>query len=78
MLLAYGIKEIFGFNINGIVIEDDIEHYDFLTKELALLTNRSKQRLNMSEALKQADVFIGVSAPKLLDKDIVKEIKKVR
>ena len=76
MLLAYGVKEIFGFNINGIVIEDDIEHYDFLTKELALLTNRSKQRLNMSEALKQADVFIGVSAPKLLDKDMVAGMKK--
>jgi len=76
MLLAYGVKEIFGFNINGIVIEEDAQQYDFLTKELAQITNRSHQRLTMAEALKQADVFIGVSAPKLLTKEMVASMKK--
>lgn len=76
MLLAYGVKEVLGFNINGIVIEDDMDNYDFLTKELAQITNRSKQRLTMAEALKQADVFVGVSAPRLLNKEMVASMKK--
>lgn len=75
MLLSYGVKEILGFNINGIVIEDDMADYDFLTRELALLTNRQKQRLTLAQALKQADVFIGVSAPNLLTKEMVAGMK---
>lgn len=76
MLLSYGVKEVLGFNINGIVIEDDMDHYDFLTKELALITNRSHQRLTLAEAMKQADVFIGVSAPRLLNREMVASMKK--
>lgn len=76
MLLAYGVKEIFGFNINGIVIEDDMDQYDTLTQHLATITNRSRQRLTMTDALKQADVFIGVSAPKVLTKEMVAGMKK--
>ena len=34
MLLKLGIKEIYGFNINGTIIKEDASKYDFLTKEL--------------------------------------------
>lgn len=76
MLKNFGVKEIYGFNINGIVLKEDIDKYDFLTKELAEITNFKNKRITMSEALKEADVFVGVSAPKLLTKEMVQNMKK--
>lgn len=76
MLKNFGVKEIYGFNINGIVLKEDYEKYDFLTKEIALITNSANKRMNMAEALKEADVFIGVSAPKLVSKEMIQSMKK--
>ena len=76
MIKQLGVKEIYGFNINGIVLKEDQEHYDFLTKELAEITNSQNKRMTMAEALKEADVFIGVSAPKLLTKEMAAGMKK--
>ena len=45
MLKNFGVKEIYGFNINGIVLKDDYDKYDFLTKELALITNPQNKRI---------------------------------
>lgn len=76
MIHDLGVKEIYGFNINGIVIKEDYNQYDFLTQELTEITNISNKRMTMAEAIKEADVFIGVSAPGLLTKDMVKSMKK--
>lgn len=76
MLKDFGVKEIYGFNINGIVLKADKENYDFLTQELCEITNSGNKRLTMAEALKEADVFVGVSAPKLLNKEMVAGMKR--
>ena len=76
MLKNFGVKEIYGFNINGIVLKEDYDKYDFLTKEISLITNSANKRVTMKEAFKEADVFIGVSAPKLVTKEMVKSMKK--
>lgn len=76
MIKQLGVKEIYGFNINGIVLKDDYNQYDFLLKELVEITNTQNKRLTMKEALKEADVFIGVSAPKILTKEMVSSMKK--
>jgi len=76
MIKALGVKEIYGFNINGIVIKEDYDQYDFLTKELTSITNLQNKRMTMAEAFKEADVFIGVSAPKLVTKEMVQSMKK--
>lgn len=76
MIHDLGVKEIYGFNINGIVIKEDYDQYDFLTQELTEITNKSNKRMTMAEAVKEADVFIGVSAPGLLTKDMVRSMKK--
>lgn len=76
MIHDLGVKEIYGFNINGIVIEDDYDKYDFLTQELTEITNKSNKRMTMAEAVKEADVFIGVSAPGLLTKEMVQSMKE--
>lgn len=70
------VKEIYGFNINGIIIKDDADKYGFLEKELMDLTNYSNKRLTMEEAMKEADVFVGVSAAGLVSQEMVKSMKK--
>lgn len=76
MIHALGVKEIYGFNINGIVTKEDYDQYDFLTQELTQITNSQAKRMTMAEAMKEADVFIGVSAPRLLTQDMVKSMKE--
>lgn len=76
MIHALGVKEIYGFNINGIVTKEDYDQYDFLTQELTEITNSKAKRMTMQEAMKEADVFIGVSAPGLLTKEMVQSMKE--
>ena len=76
MIHALGVKEIYGFNINGIVTKEDYDYYDFLTQELTEITNSKAKRMSMAEAMKEADVFIGVSAPGILTQDMVKSMKE--
>lgn len=76
MIHALGAKEIYGFNINGIVTKEDYDKYDFLTQELTEITNSKAKRMTMAEAMCEADVFIGVSAPGLLTQDMVKSMKE--
>lgn len=76
MIHDLGVKEIYGFNINGIVLKEDYDQYDFLTQELSLITNSQNKRMTMQEAMLEADVFIGVSAPGLLTQEMVKSMKE--
>lgn len=76
MLYKLGVKEIYGFNINGIVTEEDYDKYDFLTQELSKITNPGRERMSMAEAMKKADVFIGVSAPNLVTPEMVASMKR--
>ena len=75
MLKDFGVQTIYGFNVHGIVLKEDMAQYDFLTKELALITNPENKRLTLKEAMKEADVFIGVSAPKILTQEMVASMK---
>lgn len=74
MLHAMQITHIYAFNINGIVLKDDYDKYDFLTKELVPLTNKDNLRLSLKEAMKGADIFIGVSAPNIVTVDMIKSM----
>lgn len=76
MIHALGVQEIYGFNINGILTREDDEQYDFLTRELTKITNSQAKRMSMAEAMKEADVFIGVSAPGVLTQEMIRSMKK--
>ena len=70
MLRNLGVKNIVAFRKEGIILKDD--KHDFLTKELAEFTNPEQVDMSLAEVLVGADVFIGVSAPRLLTSDMVK------
>lgn len=76
MLDNLGVKEIYAFNINGIITQEDYDQYDFLTQELSWITNYSDERLSLSEAMSKADAFVGVSAPNVVTPEMVKSMKR--
>jgi malate dehydrogenase (oxaloacetate-decarboxylating) len=76
MMRRLGVTRIYGFGHKGVVCKSDYDSYDFLKKELTGITNPDNEKLSLAEALAKSDVFIGVSAPKLVTGDMVKSMKK--
>ncbi len=76
MMKDLGIGEIYAFNINGVLRKSDMEKYNFVEKEVAEITNSTDEEISLTDAMKRADIFIGVSAPKILSKEMVSSMKK--
>lgn len=73
LLLESGAKNIIMADRKGLVCEGE-EWLTSAQKEIAESTNRGKLRGCLADAVKGADVFIGVSAPKQLTRDMVKSM----
>ena len=67
-MLAAGAKNVIVCDIDGMIAEDD-PALDERHKDLASLTNPDNLKGDLQEAAKDADVFIGVSAPGVLKKE---------
>jgi malate dehydrogenase (oxaloacetate-decarboxylating) len=76
MIRALGVKNIYGFNDKGIVLREDADTYSFLLKELSEITNPDNRRITLAQSMSESDVFVGVSAPNLISKEMVKSMKK--
>jgi malate dehydrogenase (oxaloacetate-decarboxylating) len=77
MLKKIGIGTIYAYNINGVVDKAKYDSYDFLIKELidAGVFDTPKNHDNtLASIMKGADAFVGVSAPNLVTKDMVKSM----
>ncbi len=68
LLLKIGAQNIIMVDINGIVRKNNPKNNPF-TEELANLTNKENLNGGLDEAIKGADVFIGVSAGNILKKE---------
>ncbi|WP_300619014.1 NADP-dependent malic enzyme [uncultured Fusobacterium sp.] len=71
-----GAKEIIAIDRVGILRRSDKDKYDFSKKELAEITNSKDIAGGLADAIVGADVFIGVSAPNVLSKDMVRSMNK--
>lgn len=67
-MLAAGAKNVIVCDIDGMIALDD-PALDERHKDLASLTNPDNLKGDLQEAVKDADVFIGVSAPGVLKKE---------
>jgi len=76
MLKRYGVGEVLCFDINGIITKEKAKTGNSLTQELALITNSKNIDVTLAKALEQADAFIGVSAPKLVTSEMVRNMKR--
>ena len=75
LLLSFGAKNIIICDKNGI-IHKDMENINDSMKELSLITNKENIKGNLKDALVNADVFIGVSAPNLVSKEMALTMNK--
>lgn len=75
MLLNMNAKNILVCGINGIIYEGK-ETNDALKEELAKITNPKNEKGKLEDAMKNADVFIGVSAPDVVTKEMVASMNK--
>ncbi len=74
-LLSLGVKDIIMLNSKGIICEgDDIRNP--AQAEMAKITNRKHLRGGLADAMKGADVFVGVSKPDLVTADMVKSMNE--
>lgn len=72
-LMNIGAKNVTMCDINGIICEGDSTLSPAHT-ELAKKTNRSHKKGTLADAMKNADVFIGVSAPNIVSEDMIKSM----
>lgn len=75
LLLNYGFKDITMCDINGIISKDS-ENLNWMQKEMAKVTNLKNASGSLADALKGADIFVGVSAPGIVTKDMVASMNK--
>lgn len=75
MLINLGAEDIIVCDKEGILYEGN-ERLDGHKKELALITNKSKKQGTLKDAIEGADVFIGVSAPNIVNKSMIESMNE--
>lgn len=75
MMLNLGVKNILVCDSKGIIYRGN-EKNNWIKAEIAEKTNPNNEEGTLKDAMVGADVFIGVSAPGVLTKDMVKTMNK--
>ncbi|AWC27488.1 NAD(P)-dependent malic enzyme [Bacillus cytotoxicus] len=75
LLLKAGVEHITLVSLEGIVCEGEL-WMNPAQIEIAKKTNREHVRGSLKEAIREADIFIGVSAPNVLTKELVQAMNK--
>jgi len=73
LLIECGVDEVIMIDTKGIIYEGR-DNLTPVKMEMACITNRKKIKGTLTDAIKNADVFIGVSAPGVLTKDMVRSM----
>jgi len=73
-LLRRGVKEIILCDSKGIIYNGRKEGMNFAKERISKMTNREGKRGKLARALEGADVFIGVSAPNVLTKEMIRRM----
>ncbi len=78
LLHTIGIRDIYGYNKQGVVIDDKYNDYSFLEQELLdqeiLRSPKHIKDDSLASLLVGKDVFIGVSAKDIVDMDMVRHM----
>ncbi|HOR42987.1 MAG TPA: malic enzyme-like NAD(P)-binding protein [Atribacterota bacterium] len=71
-LLSAGAKDVTLCDSKGMIYEGRTENMNSAKEEIAKLTNLTKQKGSLSDALVGADVFLGLSGPNLVNREMVR------
>ncbi|MDY2700390.1 MAG: NADP-dependent malic enzyme [Lachnospiraceae bacterium] len=75
LLLTYGFPNIIMCDKVGIVSKDT-EGLNWMQKKMAEVTNLNNETGTLADALKGADIFVGVSAPGIVSKEMVSSMNR--
>ena len=75
LLLTYGFKHVTMCDINGIIGKDS-KNLNWMQKRMVEVTNLEQQTGTLADALKGADIFVGVSAPNIVSQEMVASMNK--
>ena len=75
LLLTYGFPKITMCDINGIISADS-PNLNWMQKEMTKVTNLDHETGTLADALKGADIFVGVSAPNIVSQEMVASMNK--
>lgn len=70
LLLTYGFKDVVMCDISGILSKNS-ENLNWMQKEMMEVTNLTGKTGCLADALKGADIFVGVSAPGIVTEEMV-------
>ena len=76
LLISAGFENIIMTDRTGIIYKGRPEGMNWIKEEMAAETNKEGMKGSLADALVGADVFIGVSAPGLVTKEMVKTMNK--
>ena len=75
ILLRYGFKNVIMCDREGI-ISKDYPNLNWMQKEMVKVTNLSNEQGTLADAMKNADIFVGVSAPNIVTKEMVTSMNR--
>ena len=75
LLLTYGFKNVIMCDRMGI-IGKDYPDLNWMQKKMTEVTNLSNESGTLADALKGADIFVGVSAPNIVTQEMVSSMNK--
>lgn len=75
LLLTYGFSHVTMCDINGIISQSS-PNLNWMQKQMAEVTNLDGKTGTLTDALKGADIFVGVSAPNIVTQDMVASMNK--
>ncbi|MBQ7318511.1 MAG: NAD-dependent malic enzyme, partial [Phascolarctobacterium sp.] len=76
LMISMGAKDVVMCDRNGIIYKGRTEGMNASKEEIANFTNQLGKKGSLAEALKGADVFVGVSSPGLLTEEMVASMAK--
>ena len=75
LLLTYGFKHVTMCDINGILRKDS-KDLNWMQEKMVEVTNLEQKTGKLADALKGADIFVGVSAPNIVTPEMVASMNK--
>ncbi len=75
LLLTYGFKNVILCDKVG-MLSSDTEGLNWMQQEMVKVTNLEKRHGSLADALKGADIFVGVSAPNIVTPEMVSSMNK--
>ena len=75
LLLTYGFRHVTMCDINGIIGKDS-PNLNWMQQRMVEVTNLDNQKGTLADALKGADIFVGVSAPNIVTQEMVASMTK--